>query len=270
LNEGGSPQHSEGRRSSLGVALLRAVLFIGATVAVLGLGTALAVQVGIATAQQMQDLKTTSSLEGLAVAEGLLILFSLAVWRWLAWPSGGPRLVWTGTAAARSFVVLLPVLGMQALSVAAGDPIEWPSTHRIAVVALLAVAIAVAEEVAFRGVLVDLLGGWARPSVALILSALFFGALHIDGSAAGYANACAVALVIGVPFAVVRLVYNSLVGQIAIHAVVDFFALIALGGVDLPEPSLQAALVQIVVAAAIAGGYVAWFRSVARQRIVGR
>jgi membrane protease YdiL (CAAX protease family) len=167
-------------------------------------------------------------------------------------------------APARAWLWLSPLLilivGTQLLSsLLTNDPIVANGTSLSEACILIGLAFAVggAEELAFRGMIIDVLGGAARPVLAVVGSALLFGAAHIPDNPV---NAAAVTLAVGVPFALMRLRGASLLTLAVAHGIIDTAALLYLGNLDLPDstPSGEA-IGQLIGATVICLGYVTWF-----------
>ncbi|GGF17381.1 hypothetical protein GCM10011611_24000 [Aliidongia dinghuensis] len=88
----------------------------------------------------------------------------------------------TGTAIGIGFVALLVLV----LAAAGGYRIAgWRSPVEMAMPSLMAIGAALMEEVLARGFVLGLLERWAGSWVALVLSAVLFGAAHLDNPGAG-------------------------------------------------------------------------------------
>jgi membrane protease YdiL (CAAX protease family) len=119
------------------------------------------------------------------------------------------------------------------------------------VVSVLAIAVApgVCEEVLFRGVLLPSLVCRLRPAGAVLLSALLFGAIHVDAAPDGGLTAYRVpfALAVGLGLGALRVSSRGLLAPVLAHATlntVTFEAARVLdtGAEDQPAPVLGAAL----------------------------
>ncbi|MCW2972407.1 MAG: intrarane metalloprotease, partial [Thermoleophilia bacterium] len=132
---------------------------------------------------------------------------------------------------------------------------------------VLATAIAVTEELWFRGLMMAGLGGERRPWLAIFASAVLFAAPHVDGSRASIANAGGVLLVIGIPFAVVRLLTHTLVPLIVVHAAVDAWAFLHTADAAASgSPSNGEIAASLILPALISGGYLLAFKLSAHRR----
>jgi membrane protease YdiL (CAAX protease family) len=88
---------------------------------------------------------------------------------------------------------------------------------------LLSFAIAVHEEVLFRGILFRLLERGLGSSLALTLSALAFGWLHINNPGASWLSSLAIALEAGISLAAAYMLTRSLWLSIGLHCGWNFF-----------------------------------------------
>lgn len=159
-------------------------------------------------------------------------------------------------------MVGLPLVGL----ILTGEPIvdAGLNASRVVLIAVVVVGVGIAEEIAFRGVLIPVLGGSSRPAFAAIASALLFGVVHLavpDASAAYYVNALAVMLAVGIPFAVIRLRTGNIIGLVIVHALIDLFALLYIGSLELPSATLGQALVELGMSVVLAAAYWVWFKS---------
>lgn len=213
---------------------------------------------------------STASLAVIAITEMLVAGVGMAVVAAVR-PEGRGLAAWLAPTAA-SIRPLLPVLVAavivpMALLVLTGRPLvaDDVTIGRATLLCVLAIAVGIAEEVVFRIGLVSATGGVGAPMFAAACSALLFGVAHLanEGAASAVAvNAVAVALMVGVPFAAVRLVSGSVFGAILVHVAIDVLGLLQLGGFRLPEHAKPAeAAMQLGVAAAVAAGYLRWLRS---------
>lgn len=199
-------------------------------------------------------------LAGIAAAV-VLVLAGVGSWRRIG--VRAPR-----GAASRGLRALLP-LGLLVIAPAAvvvvvtGGELVHPSVGAADVLAytLLALCVSVNEELWFRGLVFDVLGGAERPWRVVLVSSLLFGLPHYAGGAAALLNTLAVTLAVGVPFALVRLRYPSLVPLVAWHAIIDTWAFLhTASAVPIGNPSTAELAAGLVVPAGVAAGYVAWFR----------
>lgn len=88
--------------------------------------------------------------------------------------------------------------------------------------ALLLVAGAVTEELLFRGVIFRLIEEWAGTWIALIISAILFGAVHATNPAATWVSSLAIALEAGVLLAAAFVVTRNLWLPIGLHFAWNF------------------------------------------------
>lgn len=208
------------------------------------------------------DALQLSAVQALGVvAAALMVAGGVTTWA---------RIGVTGTApgAARAggralLPVALFVLGPSiALALATGRDLVHASIspgEALAMV-LLASLIAVNEELWFRGLVADALGGPARPWLVVAASSVLFGLPHLSGSAATALNAAGVALAVGVPFACVRLRYGSLLPLVLLHAAIDIWAFVHTATVVAAgDPSAGEVAAGLVLPACIAVGYGVWF-----------
>jgi membrane protease YdiL (CAAX protease family) len=171
-------------------------------------------------------------------------------------------------AAARSMRAAMPVVVITVLVpvLASGGlhPARNATVGRALLLVALAWTVAVAEEVIFRGVLLDVAGGAARPVFATVLAALLFGIVHLAnaGSLGALAvNAIGVTLLVGVPFACIRLRTDSLAGPIVAHGVIDSYALLTLNGTNLKSPGQWPSIaLQSSYGLVVAAAYLWWLR----------
>jgi membrane protease YdiL (CAAX protease family) len=126
-------------------------------------------------------------------------------------------------------------------------------------VAAIALAPAICEEILFRGVV---LPAWLRiawPSVAVAVSAVFFGLIHVDTVATTdgtYRTAYRVpfALAVGLVLGLLRLATGSLVAPILAHAVLNTFTLAIAPYLDDPLEKGTAGDPRLGLALMLAGG----------------
>jgi membrane protease YdiL (CAAX protease family) len=157
-------------------------------------------------------------------------------------------------------LVIAPTLGYALASAdepVVGDGIGLPLALAFV---LLSIAIAVNEELWFRGLVVDRLERGARDLLVIGGSALLFGLPHLSGTRASILNAVAVTFAVGIPFTIVRMRARSLWPLIAWHALIDTWAFIHTGSVVAEgSPSLGDALISLLLPVLVAVGYVTWF-----------
>jgi membrane protease YdiL (CAAX protease family) len=135
-------------------------------------------------------------------------------------------------------------------------PVDW-----ILSVATIALTPAVCEELLFRGVVLPALLAPLRPWGAALGSALLFGLIHLDRTAAGAYSLYRVpfACVVGLGFAALRLSSGSLLPSMLAHAMLNTITFIAApytddpaGGLPDPRPLLGAGLLFAGAAASFA------------------
>ena len=164
-------------------------------------------------------------------------------------------------ALLRLFPLLGIVVGTQVIgSAVTHDPFLAPhiTLGRALTLCATAIAIGIAEELVFRGLMVHGLQRAQMPVLTVTVSAVLFGALHLFDNVV---NAVAVTLALAVPFALVRLRGGSLGALIVVHSVIDIAALLSLGNLDLPDSTPpNEAVTQIVMASIICAAYVLWYR----------
>lgn len=204
-----------------------------------------------------------------------LLFAAMIVVAWMAWR----RRHQVGAASTIRAVVLgAPVLGVFVVvpliaAGVAGEPLVSPALTPIAIALIcgLACAVGVAEEVAYRGLVFEAAGGAAHPIAAVAISALLFAVVHVGDTWGANLNAVSVGLAVGIPFACIRVMGGSLAGLAALHATIDVFGLLRLGGVNLPPTvSTSMAVTQVAGASAIAVGYAVVTRRQARQRLTSQ
>jgi membrane protease YdiL (CAAX protease family) len=156
-------------------------------------------------------------------------------------------------------LVLGPSIGF---ALAAGDPLlaDGMTLPLAAALLLLAVAIAVNEELWFRGLVLDQLDRAHRPWLTVLGGAVLFGLPHVAATSASWLNAAAVTLAVAIPFTVVRLRVGSIWPLVAWHAAIDAWAFLHTASV-VPEgtPSAGEAAVALVLPAIVAAGYLRWW-----------
>lgn len=206
---------------------------------------------------------TVPALAALVVAECVLALVVGALLvATIGWRSAGFGISGTTAALRRCLPLLAVVVGLPlvaGLATGADLVAEQVDLVRGAWLVALAFAVGIAEEIVFRGGVVRVLGGRAAPLLAAGGSAALFGVLHLGSG--GIANPIAVALIVGVPFALVRMSGGSVLGLAIAHGIIDVYALLQLGSAQLPDQvSAASQLTQILVACAVCAGYVVWYR----------
>lgn len=147
-----------------------------------------------------------------------------------------PRLAVSTTVAVRALVALAPMLALLAF----GLRTRWPPLVRLREqveslvrqlfgsvpwwgLAAVALAAGVGEELLFRGALQPVAERWMGATLGLIVISLLFGALHA-ASIAYFVLAAGVGFYLGW----LAQCFDDLMAPIAVHAVYDFAALIAL------------------------------------------
>jgi membrane protease YdiL (CAAX protease family) len=133
---------------------------------------------------------------------------------------------------------------------------------------LLAIAIAVNEELWFRGLIVDRLEQAHRPWLTVGVASLLFGLPHVAATSASLLNAAAVTLVVGIPFTIVRLRCGSIWPLVAWHALIDLWAFLHTASVVAEgDPSAVEAAGALVLPLVVGVGYLVWFRRDPMRRI---
>jgi membrane protease YdiL (CAAX protease family) len=125
----------------------------------------------------------------------------------------------------------------------------------------LAMTIGWAEEVLFRGVVHQFIGGWGLMTV--LLSAVLFGLPHAVSVGAGVgellANAFTVTMVVGVPFAALRERGLGLAPLIVLHGLIDVVAFLGTDSLGVLDASNQMLIAQSVISAVIGTCWLVWF-----------
>jgi membrane protease YdiL (CAAX protease family) len=200
---------------------------------------------------------------GIVVVVGLAALGVLRGREALALGSGSQVRAGLLALVTVGVFVVLPTVGA---ALANGDRLIDHGVGPVdaAAFVLLACLIAVNEELWFRGLVVHVLGGRARPWWTVVVAPLVFGLPHYTGDTASLLNAIAVTLAVGVPFVVVRLRYQALLPLMFWHAVIDAWAFLHTSSVVAEgSPSIDELLVALIVPSLLAIGYVLWFRGTA-------
>lgn len=132
---------------------------------------------------------------------------------------------------------------------------------------VLALSIAINEELWFRGLMVDHLERIGRPTITIVSAAVLFGLPHVSGSSASWLNAAGVTLAVAIPFTIVRIHTRSLWPLILLHALIDIWAFLHTGSV-VPQgtPSTNEALLALILPMLLAVGYIAWHAGQTRDR----
>ncbi len=136
-----------------------------------------------------------------------------------------------------------------------GDGLEDVGQGNL-VIAVLALVVTppLVEETVFRGVLLERYAVKWRLGVGILVSALFFGVLHVDPIGAG---------MFGVVTGLLYLRTRSLWPGILLHAANNLFVLVATRtvdpGVDVAEPTLTESLTSAGVLLAISVPFLAWY-----------
>lgn len=212
-------------------------------------------QLQVADALRLSAVQAIGALFAVA-----LVLTWVGSWRrvGLRAPAGSAVAGWSALLPV-GLLVIAPTIGYV---LATGKPLVHPSIDPAEAMAyvLLAVLVSINEELWFRGLVVDVLGGRLRPWLVIAGSALLFGLPHYGGSAASLLNMAGVTLAVGIPFAVVRLRHHSLVPLIAWHAVIDAWAFLHTARVVATgDPSTTEMAVGLVLPAVLGVGYLVWF-----------
>jgi len=163
------------------------------------------------------------------------------------------------------------VLSVLVTALAGDDPVINPDLDLKtgAVFVGLAIIIGWAEEVWFRGVLIAGLGGERRPWLTIFGSAVLFALPHfaLDPSRATFSNTMGVLLIVGIPFAVVRLLTHTLLPLVICHAAVDAWAFLHTADISPSgSPSNSEIIASLVLPSLIAAGYVVAFKLSAHRR----
>jgi membrane protease YdiL (CAAX protease family) len=112
------------------------------------------------------------------------------------------------------------------LELAAGGHYRVTAIHltpALAPAALLLLADAAAEELLFRGIVFRLIEEWAGTWIALAISAILFGAVHVANPGATWVSTLAIALEAGVLLAAAFVVTKNLWLPIGLHFAWNFF-----------------------------------------------
>lgn len=197
---------------------------------------------------------------GIAAALGMVVV-GMATWHriGLREPAGAARAGWYALLPV-GLVMIAPTVGYV---VATGGDLVHSDVQPLEAIAyvLLALLIATNEELWFRGLVVDVLGGSLRPWLVVFVSSVLFGLPHLGSGSAAALNAVAVMLAVGVPFAVVRLRYGSLLPLIGLHAVIDTWAFLHTSSVVAEgSPTAGEVAIGLLLPAALAAGYITWYR----------
>lgn len=264
---GGEPAGGP-RASALGAAIGLTAGFVVVQVVAVFIGAIVGMALTDTRAADLADTRTAGGLVALLIGEMLLagVVVVFAQRQGAAARIGlGPRGAGRSIGQALPVAIAFAALPLGAL-LASGDDVVRADIgpERAAMLVAFAIAVAIAEEVAFRGLVLERLGGAARPAFATTWSAALFGALHMpfgsEGGGAEIVNAAAVTLAVGVPLALVRLRSGSLVGPIVAHALIDIFGLLHLGSLELPDVKRAEAIVELAIALLLATGYAFWYR----------
>lgn len=162
----------------------------------------------------------------------------------------------------RAFAVLVALLlGSQLIAVSTEGGIQEMGASRILLWLGLAIIIGWAEEVIFRGVVHQVIGGFGLATV--IVSAVLFGLPHVASFGAGgaelFANAFTVAMVVGVPFAALRERGLGLVPLVFLHGAVDMLAFMGTDSLGVQAAPNNELLIQCGIVAVIGGCWLLWF-----------
>ncbi len=217
-----------------------------------------------AEAAEFAKVATPGAVWTVIVAEAALLLVLLFVSLAYGWRRVGLRLEGT----ARSLLLLAPLGAVLAWSLATTPGFSWSqavASPMFKLFIVLAVLVGLTEELFFRGLIVGMLGGPNRPALAIIGSAILFGAPHViapTGQAQDHPLyvVFTIALLFGVPFAVVYIRTGSILGLALVHAAWDA---IVFGGFGFEPVQLESGpgivdfLVPSLVALAYGSYYVA-------------
>ncbi len=259
-----APDADRPRRSPIG-ALVLGVFVVMSFILVQGVVAALLVATDVDVTVD-GEITFTKTLPIAAVqvagvlAVAALVAFGFSTWRRIAVP-GPPGSFAAGWRALLpvGVLVIAPTVGVAlAQDVPLIDPHVTPTLAAALIV--LALLIAINEELWFRGLLVDALETARRPWLTIIGSAVLFGLPHVGDSTVYALNAVAVTLAVGIPFTVVRLRCGSLGPLIAWHAIVDAWAFLHTASVT-PQgsPDVGDVVATLVLPALVAIGYLWWY-----------
>lgn len=257
---------------AVALALLRGVGCVLAFILVQGVGFGIVQQVhgSISTAGglALDGALAFSAIQALGIiAVASLIHVGVSSWRRLGMLASRAQ-VRAGLRALAP-VGLLVTLPTFLYVLASGDRViaEGIDLPLGAALVLLAILIAVNEELWFRGLLLQGLGAPARPWLVVLAGALLFGLPHAAASPASWLNAAAVTLAVGIPFAVVRLTCTALLPLIVWHAIIDTWAFLHTASViPVGDPTLADAMVALTMPALIAVCYLVWMRGRMRRQ----
>ncbi|MDP9027547.1 MAG: CPBP family intramembrane metalloprotease [Actinomycetota bacterium] len=192
-------------------------------------------------------------------------------WRWLLL-SLVPALLITGVSTVGSILVL-PALGVGSPVLAPSVPLSTWLVCALIIVILTPIQ-AAAEEFAFRGLLVQMVGGWVRPTfVAIVVSTAVFAALHTQYELWATLDVTFFGLVA----ALLTVRTGGLESSIALHTVNNTVAFLFLasgsGGsttaID-PEHPAQGDPISLLVTLVTMGAYAAIILVLAHRRGVQR
>lgn len=209
----------------------------------------------------LDDAMRLSVIQAAGLAMGLALV-ATGVSSWAGVGLRAAKALWVAGWNALLPVGLLLIVPTIAYVLASGGDLvhEGVTVAEAFAYVLLALLISANEELWFRGLVVDALGGPARPWLVVVVSSLLFGLPHFGTEPAAMLNMVAVTLAVGVPFAVVRLRHVSLVPLIAWHAVIDVWAFVHTSSVIAKgEPTAGEIAAGLVLPGALAAGYVTWF-----------
>lgn len=196
---------------------LLAVLVLLLVIAASSLAAILREALGLSLAWQV------AIFDFLLIAAGSVLLTRF---RW--WRSSG-FLSWI---TARDAILFLPVVAIALLSLSEGIAVTGPG--QVLRFAVLSLVVGIAEEMIFRGLILDALLP-AGITTAVAGSALLFGLPHLLNALGGtwdpvFTLADTIAAVgIGIVFAALRIRTGSIWPLIGLHALIDMSALLATG-----------------------------------------
>lgn len=165
----------------------------------------------------------------LIIKSGFVIVLALLITAFGAWR----RLGYLGGSGWRLWVLMLPAWLSAALSLAHGAA-DIPASRCLGWLGL-GILIALGEETIFRGAVLTAFEG-RGPRVAIIVSSILFGLIHLVGIGGGVDIRMVVAQMVyatglGISFAWVRIASGSIWPCVIAHAVMDGIGLVAADGV---------------------------------------
>ena len=150
------------------------------------------------------------------------------------------------------FVIVLPALLFAAWNLFRHFLTKDGTVDNYAYAIVLGLAPAVFEEVLFRGIFIrNLKANGRKPLAILLISALFFGLVHVTNTSLGAVNVLiqvSYAIVIGLVFGAIYIKTEDLVSIIIAHAAIDIcHQIFPAGGLVLPVVELTGFLILLAV-----------------------